>query len=77
MIDILLLMGKQTHKHFELKSADSNSNKFEINNIDISLLPDGIKIKGKVYEFSNGFALSISNKDVTKTDIKNDENEIK
>ena len=28
---------------FELKSADAKSNKFEINGIDLSLVPDGIK----------------------------------
>ena len=46
MIDILLLMGKQTNQQFELISVDSNSNKLKINGIDVSLVPDGIKLKG-------------------------------
>ena len=70
MIDILLEMGKQTNKQFELISVDPNSNKFKINGVDVSLVPDGIKMKGKVYEFSKGFAVFISKKDVTERDIK-------
>ena len=77
MIDILLLMGKQTYKQFQLKSVDPNSNKFKINDVDISLVPDGIKMKGKVYDFSKGFSIIIINKDVTKRDIKGDEIKIK
>ena len=34
-------------------------------------------MKGKVYDFSKGFAIFITNKDVTERDIKNDENKIK
>ena len=67
MIDILLLMGKQANKQFQLISVDPNSNKFKINDVDVSLVPDGIKIKGKVYDFSKGFSIFITNKDVTKT----------
>ena len=67
---ILLLMGKQTNKQFELISLDPNSNKFKINGIDVSLLPDGIKRKGKVYDLSKGFLMFITNKDLTERDIK-------
>ena len=70
MIEILLEMGKQTNKQFQLISVDANSNKFKINDIDVSLVPDGIKMKGKVYDFSKGFVLFITNKDVTERDIK-------
>ena len=66
MIDILLEMGKQTNKQFQLISVDTNSSKFKINDIDVSLVPDGIKIKGKVYDFSKGFAMFITSKDVTE-----------
>ena len=55
MIDILLLMGKQTNKQFRLISVDPNLYKFKINDVDVSLVPDGIKMKGKVYDFSKGF----------------------
>ena len=76
MIDILLLMSKQTNKQFRLISVDPNSNKFKINDVDVSLVP-GIKMKGKVYDFSKGFSIFITNKDVTERDIKGDENKIK
>ena len=36
MIDILILMGKQANKQFELISIDPNSNKFKINGLDVS-----------------------------------------
>ena len=34
-------------------------------------------MKGKVYDFSKGFVIFITYKDVTKRDTKGDENEIK
>ena len=58
-------MGEQTNSRFQLKSIDSNSNKFKIKGVDVSLVPDGIKMKGKVYDFSKGFAIFITNKSVT------------
>ena len=70
-------MGKQTNKQFQLISVDAHSNKFKINDIDVSLVPDGLKLKGKVHEFSKGFAMFITSKDVTERDIKGDENKIK
>ena len=57
MIEIFLLMGKKTNKQFEFISVDPNSNKFRVNGVDASLDPDGIKMKGKVDDFSKGFAL--------------------
>ena len=63
-------MVKQTNKQFEVISVDPNKNKFKINGVDVSLVPDGKKMKGKVYDFSKGFALFITNKDVTERDIK-------
>ena len=77
MIDILLLKGKQTNKQFQLISVDPNSNKFKINDLDVSLFPDGIKIKGKIFDFSKGFSIFITNKDVNEKDIKGDEIKIK
>ena len=78
MIDILLKMGKQTNKQFQLISVDAKSNKFKINGVDLSLVPDGIKMKGKVFDFSRGIAMFITSKDVnllliTERDIKSDE----
>ena len=77
MIDILLEMGRQTNKQFQFISVDANSNEFKINDIDVSLVPDGIKMKGKVYDFSMGFAMFITSKDVTERDIKGDEDKLK
>ena len=57
-------MGKQTNKPFGLKSSDLNSNKFKLNGIDVSLVPDGMKMKSKVYDFLKGFPMFITNKDV-------------
>ena len=68
MIDILVEMGKQTNKQFQSISVDANSNKFKINGVDVSLVPDGIKMKGKVYDLSKGFAMFITSKDVTEID---------
>ena len=36
-------MVKQTNKQFQLNSVDANSNKLKINDIDVSLVPEGIK----------------------------------
>ena len=48
MIEILLLMGKQTNKQLKLKSVDPNSSKFKINGVDVSLAPNDIKVKSRV-----------------------------
>ena len=68
---------KQTNKHFQLISVNANSNKFKTNDIDVSLVSDGIKMKGKVYDFFKGFAMFITSKDVSERDIKDDEIKIK
>ena len=70
-------MGKQTNKQLKLKSVDPNSNKFKINGVDVSLAPNGIKVKGRVYDFSRGFTLFVTNKDVTEKDIRGEGNKIK
>ena len=77
MIAILIKMGKQRNNQFQLKSVDANSNKFKINGVDVSLVPDGIKKKGKVYDFSKGFAIFITNEYVTERVIKGDEDKLK
>ena len=61
----------------ELLSFDSNSNKFKINGVDLSLAPNGIKIKTRVYHFSRDFTMFVSNKDPTQKDIRCEENEIR
>ena len=58
-------------------SVDPNSNKFKINAVDVSKVPDDKKMKAKVYDFSKGFFMYFTNKDVTERDIKGEENKIK
>ena len=70
-------MGKQTNKQIVLISVDPNSSKFKIKGIDVSLVPDGINMNSKVYNFSKGFDMFITSNDVTERDIKGDENKIK
>ena len=77
MIAILIEMVKQTNNQFQLISVDANSNKFKLNGVVVSLVPDGIKMKGNVYDFSKGFAILITNRDLTERDIKGDEDKIK
>ena len=77
MIDILLLMCKQTNKQLELKLVDPNSNKFKINCAVVSLAPNGIKVEGRVYDFSRGFTLFVTNKDVTEKHIRGQGNKIR
>ena len=60
MIDVLLEMGIQSNTKLQLISVDANSNKFKINGVDLSLVSDGIKMKGKVYGFSLGFVMFIT-----------------
>ena len=73
----LLLIFRQTNKQLELKSSDPNSNKFKINGVDLSLAPNGIKIKSRIYHFSRDFTMFVSNKDVTQKDIRCEENKIR
>ena len=77
MIDILLEICKQANIHFQLLSVDANSIKIKTNDIDVSLVSDGIKMKGKIYDFSKGFAMFITSKDVPERDIKGGEIKIK
>ena len=41
------------------------------------LTPNGIKLRNKNYDFTEGFLMFITNKNVTERDIKGDENKIK
>ena len=76
MIDILILFGKKTNKQFELISVDPNSNNFKINGVDVSLLADGKKIKSKIYDFSTGFAMFFTRKDITERDVRGVERKV-
>ena len=48
-----------------------------MNSVHLSLVPDGIKMKGKSYDCSMSLAMFITSKIVTRRDTKGDENKIK
>ena len=77
MLDILADMGKQTNVQLRLVPFDANENEFTINNVPTRITPNGIKLKNNNYDFTKGFFMFITNKNVTKRDIKGDENKIK
>ena len=77
MLDILADMRKQTNIHLRLDPFDANENKFTVNNVPTHITPNGIKLRNNNYDFTKGFLMLITNKNVTKRDIKGDENNIK
>ena len=77
MTVILLLIGIQTNKQLEFKKIDQNSNKFKINGVDVSLAPNGIRLKSRVHDFSKGFSMFVTHTNVTKLDIRGEENKIR
>ena len=77
MLDILADMRKQTNIQLRLVPFDANENEFTINNVPTRITPNGIKLRNNNYNFTKGFLMFITNKNVTKGDIKGDENKIK
>ena len=77
MLDILADMLKQTNIQLRLVPFDANENKFTINNVPTHITPNGIKLRNNNYDFTKGFLMFITNKNVTERDIKGDENKIK
>ena len=75
VIDIQSLMRRRTNKQLELKSFDPKSNKLKKNGVDVSLTPNDIK--SIVYDFYRGFTGFVTNKDLTKKDIRDKENKIR
>ena len=77
MLDILADMRKQTNIQLRLVPLDANENEFTINNVPTHITPNGIKLRNNNYDFTKGFLMFITNKNVTERDIKGDENKIK
>ena len=77
MLDILADMRKQTNIQLRLVPFDANENKFKINKVPTHITPNGIKLRNNNYDFTKGFLMFITNKNVTERDIKGDENKIK
>ena len=77
MLDILADMRKQTNIQLRLVPFNANENEFTINNVPTHIIPNGIKLRNKNYDFTKGFLMFITNKNVTERDIKGDENKIK
>ena len=77
MLDILADMRKQTNILLRLVPFDANENEFTINNVPTHITPNGMKLRNNKYDFTKGFLVFITNKNVTKRYIKSDENKIK
>ena len=70
-------MRKQTNIQLRLVPFDANENEFTINNVPTRLTPNGRKLRNNNYDFTKGFLMFITNKNVTERDRKGDENKIK
>ena len=77
ILDILADMRKQTNIQLRLVPFDANENEFTIINVPTHITPIGIKLRNNNYDFTKGFLMFITNKNVTERDIKSDENKIK
>ena len=77
MLDILADMRKQTNIQLRIVPFDANENKFTINNVPTHITPNGIKLRNNNYDFTKGFLMFTTTKNVTERDIKCDENKIK
>ena len=77
MLDILADMRRQTNIQLRLVPFDANENEFTVNNVPTHITPNGRKLRNNNYDFIKGFLMFITNKNVTKRDIKYDENKIK
>ena len=76
-LDILADMREQTNIQLRLVPFDANENKFTINNVPTHITPNGIKLRNNIYDFTKGFLMFITNKNVTERVVKGDENKIK
>ena len=76
MLDILADMRKQTNIQLRLVPFDANEDEFTINKVPTRKKPNGIKLRNNNYDFTKGFLMFITNKNVTERDIKGDENKI-
>ena len=77
MLDILADMRKQKSIQLRLVPFDANENQFTINDVPTHITPNGIKLINNNYDFTKGFLMFITNKNVTERDIKDHENKIK
>ena len=77
MLDTLADMRKQTNIQLRLVPFDANENEFTINNVPTHITPNGIKLRNINSDFTKGFLMFITNKNVTERDIKADENKVK
>ena len=77
MLDFLADMRKQTNIQSRFVPFDANENEYTINNVPTHITPNDIKLRNNNYDFTKGFLMFITNKNVTERDIKGDENKIK
>ena len=76
MLDILADTKEQSNIQLELNPVDANENEFTVKNVRTHITPNGIKLRNNNYDFSKDFRI-ITDKNVTKRDVKGDENKIK
>ena len=77
MHDILADMRKQTNIQLRLVPFDANEIEFTIINVPTRITMNDIILRNNNYDFTIGFLMFITNKNVTERDIKCDENKIK
>ena len=70
MLDVLADIRKETNIQLRLVPFDANENEFTIINVPTRITPNGIKLRNNNYDFTKGFFMFITNKNVTERDIK-------
>ena len=66
MLDILADMRKQTNIQLRLVPFDENENEFTISNVPTRITTNGIKLRINNFDFTNGFFMFSTNKNVTE-----------
>ena len=76
MPDNLAVIRKRSKIQLQLIPIDAKENEFTIIIVPTHITPNDIKLRNNNYDFSEGFLLFITDKNVTERDIKSDENKI-
>ena len=74
---ILHKMGGQTNPQLKLNLEDLPTRRYKMIDVDITLARSAFLVKGKIYEFSEGFSDFITKTNVLYEDIEEDENKTK
>ena len=74
MPDNLAVIRKRSNIELQLIPVDAKENNFTIIIVRTHITPNDIKLRNNHYDFSEGFLLFITDKNVTERDIRSDEN---